>query len=281
MTGTINAPKMRYEHAMALLKWLIAAAAAFGGFVALMYLAQRTLMYHPETQRTPPAAAGLLDVQELVLDTADGEKVIVWYAPPQRELPLVLYFHGNGGALRYRADRFRALTGEGYGLLALSYRGYGGSTGSPSEAGMIADAQAAYAFAVARVPAERIVLFGESLGTGVAVALAASQRIGRLILEAPFTSAVDLGAQVYWFLPVRLLMKDPFRSDQRIGQVTAPLLVLHGERDRVVPIALGERLFALANEPKRFVRFPAGTHVGLDQHGALDAVRSFLASSRP
>jgi len=125
---------------MTLLKWLIAVAAVFGGFVALMYVAQRALMYHPEVLRTPPAAAGLFDVQEVVLDTADGEKVIVWYAPPQRDLPLVLYFHGNAGALRSRADRFRALTGDGYGLVALSYRGYGGSTGSPSEAGMIADA---------------------------------------------------------------------------------------------------------------------------------------------
>jgi fermentation-respiration switch protein FrsA (DUF1100 family) len=266
---------------MTLLKWLIGVAAVFGGFVALMYVAQRALMYHPEALRTLPAAAGLFDLQEFVLDTADGEKVIVWYAPPQRDLPLVLYFHGNAGALRYRADRFRALTGDGYGLVALSYRGYGGSTGSPSEAGMIADAQAAYAFAAACVPAERIVVFGESLGTGVAVALAATRRIGRLILEAPFTSAVDIGAQVYWYLPVRLLMKDPFRSDQRIVKVTAPLLVLHGERDQVVPIALGERLFSLANEPKRFVRFPAGTHVDLDQHGALDAVRSFMAAALP
>src|ERR1043165_2445870 len=155
---------------MTLLKWLIAVAALFGGFVALMYVNQRALMYHPEALRTPPAAAGLFDVQEFVLATADGEKVIVWYAPPKRDLPLILYFHGNAGALRYRANRFRALTDDGYGLVALSYRGYGGSTGSPSEVGMIADAQAAYAFAIARVPAERIVVFGESLGTGVAVA---------------------------------------------------------------------------------------------------------------
>ena len=97
--------------------------------------------------------------------------------------------------------------------MALSYRGYGGSTGSPSEAGLIADAQAAYAFAAARMPAERIVVFGESLGTGVAVALAATQPVGGLVLQAPFTSAADIGARAYWFLPVRLLMKDPFRSD--------------------------------------------------------------------
>jgi fermentation-respiration switch protein FrsA (DUF1100 family) len=266
---------------MTLLKYLIAAAAAFGGFVALMYVAQRSLMYHPERLRTPPEAAGLADAQEIVLDTADGEKVIVWYVPPKPGKPLVLYFHGNGGSLRYRADRFGALAEDGTGLVALSYRGYGGSTGSPSEAGLIADAEAAYAFAAARMPPQRIVVFGESLGSGVAVALAATYRIGGLVLEAPFTSAADIGAAAYWFLPVRLLMKDPFHSDERIGKVTTPLLVLHGVRDGVVPIAQGERLFSLANEPKRFLRFAEGAHSDLDRYGALEAVRSFLGQIPP
>ena len=264
-----------------MLKWLIAPVVVYGAFVALVYVAQRLLQYFPERRRTAPSAVGLTKAEEVVLDTADGERVIVWHVPPRNGQPVFVYFHGNGGSLRWREERFRDLIADGSGLVALSYRGYGGSTGSPSEVGMIADAQAAYAFAAARVPAERIVVFGESLGTGVAVALAATQRIGRLILQAPFTSAVDVGARAYWYLPVRLLVKDPFRSDQRIGQVTAPLLVLHGERDQVVPIAIGERLFSLANEPKRFVRFPAGTHVDLDQHGALDAVRSFIAATLP
>ncbi len=266
---------------MALLKWFIVALAVFGGVVALAYLAQRSMMYFPERQRTPPAAAGLFDAQEVVLDTADGEKVIVWHVPPKDGKPLAIYFHGNGGALRNRVHRFRALADAGYGLVALSYRGYGGSTGSPSEEGLIADAQAAYAFATARVPPERIVVWGESLGTGVAVALASTQRVGRLVLDAPFTSAADVGARVYWYLPVQLLMKDPFRSDERIGKVTAPLLVLHGARDNVVPIALGERLFARANEPKRFVRFANGGHNDLDDHGALETVRAFIAQMGP
>ena len=117
-------------------------------------------------------------------------------------------------------------------------------------------------------------LWGDSLGTGVAVALAATHKVGGVVLEAPFTSAADVGAAAYWFLPVRLLMKDPFHSDARIGEVTAPLLILHGARDAVVPIELGERLFALANEPKRFVRFADGGHVNLDQFGAQAAVRN-------
>ena len=245
---------------MTLLKGLIVAGLAFGGFVMLIYVAQRSLMYYPERLRTPPAAAGLPEAQEVVLDTADGEKVIAWVVPPRAGKPLILYFHGNGGSLRYRAERFRPLVAGGNGLLALSYRGYGGSTGSPSEAGLIADAEAAYEFALRQVPAERVVVFGESLGTGVAVALAATHKVGAVVLQAPFTSAADIGAAVYWFLPVRLLMRDPFYSDRRIQRVTAPLLILHGDRDGVVPIVLGEQLFKLANEPKRLVRIAGADH---------------------
>jgi fermentation-respiration switch protein FrsA (DUF1100 family) len=261
---------------MTLLKLLAGAIVAFGGLVLLMYFAQRSLMYFPERLRVQPASAGFPAAEEVVLDTADGEKVIVWHVPPRGERPVILYFHGNGGSLRYRVDRFRALTAAGLGLVALSYRGYGGSTGRPTEAGLIADGAAAYASAAARYPPQRLVFWGESLGSGVAVALAADHAVGGVVLEAPFTSAVDVGAGAYWFLPVRLLMKDQFRSDERIGAVRAPLLILHGERDRVVPFALGQRLFALANEPKRLVRFRDGGHVDLDAHGAQDAVRAFL-----
>ena len=263
-----------------LLKWLIGALLLFGGFVAFMYVAQRSMMYFPDTQRTPPAVAGFAEAQEVVLDTADGEKVIAWHVPPRGERPVLLYFHGNGGSLRHRVDRFRALTGDGTGLVALSYRGYGGSTGHPTEPGLMADGAAAYDFAAARYPAERIVPFGESLGTGVAVALAAERKVGRVILQAPFTSAADIGSSAYPFLPVRLLMKDQFRSDELIGKVRAPLLIVHGAMDRVVPLRFGERLYALANEPKRLVRLPRGDHNDLDGHGVLTVVREFLAEAR-
>jgi hypothetical protein len=266
---------------MLVMKTFLVAIGIYCALVALLYVAQRAMMYFPDSTRTPPAEAGLPQAEEVVLDTADGERVIAWHVPPRGDKPVLLYFHGNGGALAYRVGRFRALIADGTGLLALSYRGYAGSTGRPAEAGLMADAQAAYAFAAARYPPARIVLFGESLGTGVAVALAAEKPVGRVVLEAPFTSAVDIGASVYWFVPVRFLMKDQFRSDERIGRVTAPLLVLHGERDNVVPIRFGERLFALANEPKRMVRYPQGGHEGLDAHGLIAEVRRFLAEPTP
>jgi len=261
---------------MALFKIALGVVTAFGGFVLLMYLAQRSLMYFPDRARVAPAAAGLPAAEEVVLGTADGEKVIVWHIAPRDRRPVILYFHGNGGALQHRVDRYRRLTADGTGLVALSYRGYGGSTGSPSEAGLLADAEAAYAFAAARYPPERLVVWGESLGSGVAVAIAATHPVASLVLESPFTSAADVASGVYWYLPVRLLMKDQFRSDERIGKVTAPVLVMHGERDRVVPFALGQRLFGLANDPKRFLRFPTGGHVDLDRYGALDQARAFI-----
>lgn len=248
----------------------------YAAVLALMYVFQRTLIYFPDRTRTPPAAAGLPQAEEVALTSSDGEKLIAWHVAPRGEMPVVLYFHGNGGALNLRADRFRDLTADGTGLVALSYRGYGGSSGRPSEDGLIRDARATYDFAVARYSPKHIVLWGESLGTGVAVALAAERPVAGVILDAPFTSAADVGAAAYPFAPVRWLMKDTFRSDRRIGRVKAPLLVLHGERDSIIPIAFGERLFALANEPKRFVRFPAGGHVNLDDFGAMAEVRKFL-----
>jgi uncharacterized protein len=261
---------------MAILKWLlIVAVVGYGAFLMLLYVAQRKLQYMPETSRTTPAAAGLPEAEEVVLDTADGERVIVWHVPPRGEKPVFLYFHGNGASLRWRTERFRALTADGSGLVALSYRGYGGSSGSPTETGLLADAAAAYAFATARYPAARIALWGESLGTGVAVALAAEKPIGHLVLETPFTSTADVAAKSYWFAPVRQLMKDQYRSDLRIGQVTAPVLVLHGDRDTLVPFAMGERLYALVNAPKRFVRFPGLGHNELDG-GAVAAAKTFL-----
>ncbi|MGB7258583.1 MAG: alpha/beta hydrolase [Pseudolabrys sp.] len=263
---------------MTYLKWLmVALVVGYGGLLVLMFVFQRALMYFPDTTRTPPALAGLPQAEEVTLKSADGEKLIAWHVAPRGDKPVVIYFQGNAGGLDLRADRFRGLIADGGGLVALCYRGYGGSSGTPSEAGFILDATAAYDFAAARYPAKRIVLFGESLGTGVALALAAERPVGGVILDAPFTSAADVGAAAYPFAPVRWLMKDSFRSDERIVKMAAPLLVLHGEQDSIVPIAFGERLFALAREPKRMVRFPLGGHVNLDQFGALDAVQAFLA----
>lgn len=247
------------------------------GLAAILYFAQRSMMYFPETIHTPPREAGLPEAQEIALTTADGVRLVGWHVPPREDKPVILYFHGNGGALRYRVERFRKLIKDGIGLVAIEYRGYGGSEGSPSEQGLFADGEAAYAFAAAHYQPAQIVLWGESLGSGVAVYLAAEKPVGRVILEAPFTSAAAVAALRYWFLPVRLLMKDQFRSDERIQNITAPVLILHGVNDHVVPYAMGEQMFDLTKAPRHIVRFLEGSHEDLDRYGALHAVGRFLA----
>jgi len=262
---------------LALVSTTIIALCAYIALTAVVYVAQRSLMYFPDTAHVLPAAAGLPEAEEVPLTAGDGVRIAAWHVPPRDGKPVILYFHGNGGALRFRVTRFRRLIADGIGLVALEYRGYGGSGGNPSEQGLIADAQAAYHFAAGHYPPQQLVLWGESLGSGVAIALAADRPVGRVILEAPFTSAVALGARHYWYLPVRLLMKDQFRSDLRIGKVKAPLMIMHGVNDRVVPYAMGEQLFELANKPKHLARFLDGGHEDLDDNGGLDAVARFLA----
>jgi uncharacterized protein len=264
--------------AVTVLKWfIILALIGYLGGLAVLFFKQRQFIFPiPRTVRTAPEAAGFPEAEEHILTTADGEKVIVWHVPARPGHAVVLYFPGNGDFLAGSVSRFRDITSDGTGLVALSYRGYAGSSGSPSEQGLLQDAAAAYAFTSARYSADRIVLWGFSLGTGVAVALAAEQPVGKLILEAPYTSMADVAALHFRMVPVRWLLRDQFHSDERIARVTAPLLIMQGERDLTIPIKFGERLFALGHEPKQFVRFPEGGHDNLGDYGAMETARQFI-----
>jgi fermentation-respiration switch protein FrsA (DUF1100 family) len=263
---------------MTIIRWvLICGICGYALIVGVLYVGQRALLYHPVATRISPAEAGLPEAEEITLATSDGEKLVAWHVPPRGDKPVVIYFHGNAEIVPWRAERHRATIAGGTGLIALNFRGYGGSTGSPTEDGLHRDALAAYAFATERYPPQRIVLWGHSLGTGVAVRLASEKPVARLILEAPYSSTVDVAASMFPWVPVRWLMKDQLRSDRLIGKVHVPLLIMHGARDDAISIRFGERLFALANEPKRFIRYDKGGHIDLDDYGAGDAVRKFIA----
>lgn len=266
---------------MAVLKWIaIILAAGYVAGLVLLFAKQRIMLFPiPTAERTAAAAAGLPEAEEHVLTTSDGEKVIVWHVPAKPGRAVVLFFHGNGDFLAGLAGRFKAITADGTGLVALSYRGYAGSSGAPSEDGLLRDGAAAYSFATARYDAQRIVAWGFSLGTGVAVALASEHPIGKLILEAPYTSIADVAASQFRFIPVRLLIRDPLHSDERIARVTAPLLIVQGAQDQAIPIAFGEKLFALAHEPKQFVRIPEGGHDDLGNLGMIEIARRFINGS--
>lgn len=240
---------------------LITAALVYLALLVVIYLLQRHLLYHPARTQASPEEVGLSGVEAINLATQPGEKPIAWYAPAQGNKPTILFFHGNAGDIAGRVERFAYYQQTGYGVMFLSYRGYGASTGSPTEAGLVSDAHAAYDWLIANgIPASRIALVGESLGTGVAVQLAARKPVGAMALEAPFTSTADVARLSYWWLPVGLLMKDQFKSIDYVKSIRVPLLVMHGTDDRLIPVEMGKTLYAAANEPKEFVALANGTH---------------------
>ena len=236
---------------------------------------QRRLLYFPDpTFRAPDASGPPMRVVRLT--TRDNQRLVAWWLPPAAGKPVILYLGGNGESLIGGTDRYRLIAAENVGVLALAYRGYSGSSGHPTEAGLREDAETAYAWLAARYPAQRIVIHGHSLGPGVAVRLAAGHPVRALVLEAPFTSAVDVGAPEYPWLPVRLMMWDRFASRDWIGKVRSPMLIVHGDRDAVIPFRQGVELDRLANAPKTFVRIAGGHHDDLPQMGVYDDIWRFL-----
>lgn len=244
------------------LRWpLIACLIVYFGLMMLLYVMQRQLQYQPNAREYEPSALGLLHVEKLAITTPDGERLLAWYRKAEFNRPTILYLHGNSGGLSNRAKKIAYYADKGYGVFALSYRGFEGSTGSISEPGLVTDARAAYDWLLQNgVGKEQILLVGESLGTGVAIQLAASHPVRAIALEAPFANGVDVGAGAYWFFPVSFLMQDQYRSTDYIRSITAPLLVQHGKDDDVIPLSQGQWLFDMANEPKQFVAIDNAGH---------------------
>ena len=204
-----------------------------------------------------------LPVEEKWLTTADGVRLHSWWIPNPDAKFTFLAFHGNASNIAARADAYRFLFGIPANVLAVEYRGYGRSQGSPSENGLYLDAQAAYDFALGTlgIPRERIVSFGQSLGTAVAVDLATRRPVAGLILEAPFPSTHAVARHVYPFVPgIGLVAKSKFDTAGKLGKIHAPLLVVHCIHDPVIAYVLGEEVFRIAPEPKTFLPIDASCH---------------------
>jgi len=264
-------------------RYLAYAFAGYALFTGVIGCSQRRLMYHPSNEAPILGDAGVPDMAAVTLNTADGLELLAWHRAPSRPgAPSLIYFHGNAGHIGHRGHKVRPYLDAGYGVLLVSWRGYGGNPGSPTEQGFYDDARAAYDFLEASgVAPGRIVVYGESIGGGPAVQLAEERTIGALILEAPFTSATDLAQRTYWFLPARYILLDRYESKSKIGAIDAPLFIVHGERDRVVPVDMGRALLAAAKPPKDARFFPGAGHNDLYDYGAADAVLDFLARVFP
>jgi fermentation-respiration switch protein FrsA (DUF1100 family) len=242
----------------------LAGLAVIAVVLALIFLFQRRLMYFPFGHVPAPDEVGLTNVEAVTFGTADGVRLQGWFVPSLQSPPryTVLVFNGNAGNRAYRAGLADVLRKHGLAVFLFDYRGFGGSSGTPTEAGLASDSRAAREYLLGRpdVQPARIIYFGESLGSAVAVELAAAHAPAALILRSPFASMTELGQLHYPFLPVRLLLRDRFPSVERIGRVRSPLLVIAGSRDGIVPIEQSRRLYDAATTSKTFLMIPNADH---------------------
>ncbi len=251
--------------------------------VAIMFLAQRSYMYIPYKVFPNPALIGVADMQVVEVTTADGLTLNALYkAPATPSMPVVVLFHGNGGSIAIRGFRARDyIDNGGYGYLLAEYRGYAGNPGKPSEQGLYEDARAYMKWLTGdqKIAQDRIVLYGESLGTGIATQMALEYgNVRALILEAPYTTMQAVAQKHMFWLPAYWLVRDRYNNIDKVAQVRVPLLVLHGEKDKVVPFSHGVDVFQNAKTRKRMETFSEGNHVNLHEFGAGQKVRHFLAA---
>ncbi|MBT5264118.1 MAG: alpha/beta hydrolase [Rhodospirillaceae bacterium] len=260
-----------------MLKALIVGILLYSLLVAALFTFQRRIIFPANTSLPDKVQAGVSDFSEVRVTTADGLNLLGWYRPAPESRPVVVIFHGNAGHIGHRGYKARGLADAGYGVLLASYRGYGGNPGRPSESGLIADGRAWLDHLEHEgIAARSIILYGESLGTGVAVSMAAERETGAIVLEAPFTSILEIARKRYWFVPVAWLLKDPFDSMARIAKVTAPLLILHGERDDLIPVTHGRQLFVAATEPKTLKLYADSGHNDVFDDNSLSDITAFL-----
>lgn len=250
------------------------------GLLGLLWSQQRRLIYFPSTDPVPPASTVLPGARDVVIPTADGLDLGAWFLPGDPG-PAVLVLSGNGGDRTMRAPLAAALHDMGMSVLLLDYRGYGGNPGRPTEDGLAIDARAALDWLAGQpgVDSERIAYWGESLGGAVAVGLAVERPPAALVLRSPFTSLADVAAVHYPWLPVRRLLLDRYPSIDRVGALTAPVLVIAGESDEIVPASQTRRLFDAAPYPKEYVSIEGAGHndpVLLDGPPMLAPVERFL-----
>lgn len=256
--------------------------AVAGGYLLLMggmAMFQRDMIYHPGMLAVEPADAGLPEMVPVHVRAEDGVMVTSWYAPPKDpRAPTILFFHGNAGTIAHRAHKARALIDAGFGVFLAEYRGYGGNPGRPSETGLYADARAALHWLLGRgLPASRVVLYGESLGTGVAVQMATEvEGLLAVMLEAPYTRLPELAPAIVPPGLAGVLMVDVYDSRGKLDRLTAPLFIMHGEQDGVVPVAMGRLLLEEAAVEKEGVFLPQAGHNDIWDLGGGEAAVAWL-----
>jgi fermentation-respiration switch protein FrsA (DUF1100 family) len=252
-------------------------------FYAVLFVMQRYLVFPAYMadiilgKLQTPIDYGLADFAEVYFDAEDGMPIMGWSHPPENNMPVILYLHGNAMHIAGHAQRYQAFAEAGYGVLALSWRGYGKSEGWPSEEGFYRDARAAIAWLKQAYKTPKIIIYGESIGSGVAVEMAKEQPVFGIVLQGAYTSVADVAAQTYWFLPgIHYLVRDPLESLSKIAEIHSPILIIHGDRDDLIPIAHGKKLAAAATSRTQFITVPNAGHVDIPDQLVIKAMLDFF-----
>jgi hypothetical protein len=262
-----------------MLKFIGWAVVGYLSLIGVLYVTQRAQMYFPDRSmpdRVPDGA------KVITTTTDDGLTLTHWFIPPASpDDPIILFFHGNAGHRGDRWEKTGPLRRAGFGLIIVDYRGYGGNPGKPTEEGLYQDGRSVIDWVRNNQPDHNYVLYGASLGSAVAVKMGMEQSDElAVVLEAPMTSALDIAEDQFWFVPVKHMMKDQFRSDQRIDKINSPLLIIHGMEDTTIPIEYGMRLFEMADQPKESFWMPSAGHVNAYEQGAGPVVDDFIRRAK-
>ena len=247
--------------------------------LTLTYIFQRNLLYHP-TENNYSGDQILVDIEKVKIKTSDNIELISWYHNKDfNKYKTILYFHGNAGSLENRIHKINHFKDINVNFLIFAWRGFSGNKGKPTEKGLYEDAKSAVQWLKLKgINEENLSLYGESLGTGVAIEIAQNKNFSGVILESPFTSMIDTGTDKYPFLPVRFLLKDKYENNRKIKNIKSPILVMHGKIDKIVPFYMGKKIYELANEPKYFYFSQYDDHMMNYDEKLVKVLKKFIYS---
>ena len=247
--------------------------------LVFLYFYQRNLLYHPNENNYSGDKISV-DIEKVKITTSDNIELLGWYHEKNlKDFKTLIFFHGNAGSLENRIHKLNHFQDMNINFLIIAWRGFSGNSGKPSEQGLYEDGKSAIDWLIKKgVSKKNLVLYGESLGTGVVTHLAQKKSFAGVILETPFTSMIDAAKKFYPYIPVNLLLKDKFENYKKIKNINLPILVMHGEIDQIVPFSMGKKIYEIANKPKysHFTKYD--NHMMEYDENLILALKSFLGS---
>ena len=247
--------------------------------LVFLYFYQRNLLYHPNENNYSEDKISV-DIENVRIKTSDNIELLGWYHEKNlKDFKTLIFFHGNAGSLENRIHKLNHFRDMNINFLIIAWRGFSGNNGNPSEQGLYEDGKSAIDWLIKKGVSEKnLILYGESLGTGVATHLAQNKNFAGVILETPFTSMIDAAKKFYPYIPVKLLLKDKFENYKKIKNINSPILIMHGEADQLVPFSMGEKIYEIANEPKYSYFTKYDNHMMEYDENLVLALKSFFKS---